>query len=55
MAKKERGPAREGSPYNLRNERGSRQSCLVRAAELLGFGGVVAATVFASVVGRARR
>lgn len=55
MAKKQRGPAREGSPYNLRNERGSKQSCLVRAAELLGFGGIVAATVFASVVGRARR
>ena len=43
------------SPNNQRNERGSRQSCLVRAAELLGFGGIVAATVVAALVGRTRR
>lgn len=53
--KKPKGPPRGDSPYNLRNERGSKQSCLVRAAELVGFGGIVAATTLAALVGRARR
>lgn len=39
------------APANRRDERGSRQSCLVRAAELVGFGGIVAATVLAALVG----
>lgn len=39
------------SPFNVRNERGSKQSCLTRIAELVGFGGIVAATVVAAAVG----
>lgn len=39
------------SPFNVRNERGSRQSCVVRVAELVGFGGIVAVTVVAAVFG----
>lgn len=37
------------SPFNVRNERGSKQSCMVRAAELLGVGGIVAATAVAAL------
>lgn len=43
------------SPFNVRNERGSKQSCFVRAAELVGFGGIVAATTVAALAGRAGR
>jgi hypothetical protein len=53
--KRPKGPPRGDSPYNLRNERGSKQSCLVRVAELVGFGGIVAVTVSAALAGRTRR
>lgn len=53
--KRPKGPPRGDSPYNLRNERSSKQSCLVRAAELLGFGGIAMATVGAALIGRYRR
>jgi hypothetical protein len=43
------------SPFNVRNERGSKQSCFVRIAELVGFGGIVAATTVAALAGRAGR
>lgn len=39
------------SPFNVRDERGSKQSCLVRVAELVGFGGIVAATAIAALAG----
>lgn len=39
------------SPHNQRDERGSRRSCLARLAELVGFSGIVAATVLAALLG----
>ncbi|MGH2868241.1 MAG: hypothetical protein ACRDNK_11835 [Solirubrobacteraceae bacterium] len=39
------------SPRNVRDGRGSKGSCLVRAAELVGFGGIVAATALAALAG----
>jgi hypothetical protein len=39
------------SPENDRDDRGSKRSCFTRAAELAGFGGIVAATALAALAG----